>query len=107
MEVRTISPELLNITFPEGIELILASPPVLATHLSSSNRDHTLPGPDIGRHIIRLVLHLSESQPRGVGYIWTSSELHLPSAHILSLLGQGTLLDASKCGSGAYCNTRI
>ena len=32
--------------------------------------------------------------------------LHPPSANTLSLLGQGTLLDAPKCGSGAYRNTR-
>jgi len=107
MDVRTISLELLNITFPEGIDLILVSPSVLASHLSSSNKDHTLPGPDIGRHIIRLVLHLSELQPRGVGYIWTSSELHPPSTNTLSLLEQGTLLDALKCSSGAYRNIRI
>ena len=46
MDVRTISPELLKVTFPEGIDLILANPPVLATHLSSSNIDHAPPGLD-------------------------------------------------------------
>ena len=69
MDVHTISPELLSITFPEGIDHILASPTMLAAHLSNSNREHTPPGPDISRHITRLVLHLSELQPRGVGYI--------------------------------------
>jgi hypothetical protein len=34
MDVRIIFLELFNDTFPEGIDLILASPPVLATHLS-------------------------------------------------------------------------
>jgi len=43
----------------------------------------------------------------GVGYIWNSSELHPPSANTLSLLGQGTLLDASNYGSRTYSNTRI
>jgi len=107
MDVRTISPDLLNVIFPEGIDLILASPPMLATRLSSSNQDHTPPGPDIAPHIIRLILHLSETQPRGVEYIRTSSELNPPSANTLSLLGQGTLLDASKCGLEVYHNTRI
>jgi hypothetical protein len=106
-DIQTISPELIAITSPEGIDFILAIPPALATHLSISNRDHTPPGPDIGRHVIRLVLHLSESQPGGVGYIRTSSELHPPSAYTLSLLGQGILLDGSKCGLGADRNTRI
>jgi len=70
MDVSTISPELLSATFSaEGIDLILVSPPVLATRVSRSNREHTSPGPDIGRHIIRLVLHLSESEPDGVEYI--------------------------------------
>ncbi len=61
MAVRTISPELLSVTLLEGIDLILASPPLLANHLSSSKRDHTPPGPDVGRQIIHLVLHLFES----------------------------------------------
>jgi len=60
MDVRTISPELLRVTFPEGINLILVNPHVLAIDLSKSKREHTSPGPDIGRHILRLVLHLSE-----------------------------------------------
>ena len=95
MDVHTISPELLNVTFPEGIYLFLASPPVLATQVSKSNREHTPPGPDISRHIIRFVLHLSESQSKAVVYIWNSSELHLPYANTLSLLGLGTLLTYS------------
>ena len=33
--------------------------------------------------------------------------IHLPTAHILSILGQGTLLDAPTCGSEAYRNTVI
>jgi hypothetical protein len=104
MDVRIISPEILSVQFPEGIDLILASPPMIATHLSNFNREHTpsdISGSDIIRHITCLVLILSESQPGGVEYIWNSSELHPPSANTLSLLGQGTLLDATKCGSGA------
>jgi len=69
MDVRAISLELLNVTFPEEMDLILASPLMLATHLSKSNREHTSPGLDIDRHILRLVLHLSESQLGRVGYI--------------------------------------
>jgi hypothetical protein len=60
MDVRTISPKLLNVIFPPGIDLILACAPVLATHLSKSNREHP-PGTDIGRHILRRILHLAES----------------------------------------------
>jgi hypothetical protein len=106
MDVRTISPELLIITFLEGLDLILEIPPVLATQVSSSKREHTPPGLDVGRHIIRLVLHLFESQQEGIGYIWNSYELHPSSANTFSLLSPGTLLDASKCGLGAYHNTR-
>jgi hypothetical protein len=99
MDARAISPELFRVKFPKGIDLILASSYVLAVHLSKSKREHTPPGPDIGRHILRLVLHLSETQSGGVGYIWNSFEFHPPSANTLSQLGQGTLLDPSKCGS--------
>ena len=69
MDVRTISPELFIATFLDGTDLILASPPVLAIQVSRSTREHTPTGPDIGRHVIHLVLHLSKSQPHGVGYI--------------------------------------
>ncbi len=62
---------------------------------------HTAMGPDVVRHVLHLILHLSEAQPEGVGYTWNSSEPHPPFANTLSLLGQGTLLDATKCGSGS------
>ena len=106
MDLRTISPELLRATFPEGIDLLLARPLMLSNHLSRHHRKYTPSGPDVVRHILRLILHLSKIQPGGVGYLWSSSERHPPSVDTLSLLGQGTLLDASKCGSGAYRNTR-
>ena len=107
MDVRTIFLELLRATFPEGIYLLLVSPPMLANHLSRPHREHTPSGPYVVQHILRLILHVSEAQPGGVGYLWNSSELHPPSANTLSLLGQDTLLDAPKCGSRAYRNTRI
>jgi hypothetical protein len=69
MGVRFISRELLTGTFPEGIDLILASPPMLAYHLPRSHRVHTPRGPDDVRHIIHLIMHLFEAQPEGVGYI--------------------------------------
>ena len=107
MDVRTISPELLRATFPEGIDLLLAIPPILANNLPMTHRARTPLGLDVVRHILRLIMYLSEAEPEGVGYLWNSSELHPTSANILSLLGQGTLLDASKCGSGAFRNTHM
>ena len=106
-DVRTISPELLTVTFPKGIDLLLASPPMLARHLPRSHRVHTLMEPDVVRHILHFILYLSEAPPEGVGYLWNSYKLHSPFATTLSILDQGTLIDASKCGSGAYRNTRI
>jgi hypothetical protein len=69
MDVRTIFLELLRATFPEGIYLLLVSPPMLANHLSRPHREHTPPGPDIIRHIFRLIMHLSETHPGGIGYL--------------------------------------
>jgi hypothetical protein len=106
MDFRTISAELLNVTFLERINLILASSPVFATRLLKFDKEHTPPGPGIGRHILRIVLHLPETQLERTGYIWNFSELHPSSATTLSLLGQGTLLDASKCGSRVPTITR-
>jgi hypothetical protein len=99
MDVRTISPELLRATVPEGIDLLLASPPMLANHLLKTHRARTPLGPEGVRHILRLIFYLSETQPEGFGYLWNFVELHPASAKILSLLRKGTLLDASKCGS--------
>ena len=107
MDIRTISPDFLTTTFPEGVDLLLASHPMLAHHLPRYHRVHSPMGPDVVRHILHLILNLSEAQSEGVGYIWNPSELNPQFANTLSLLGQGTLLDASKCGSGAYRNTRI
>jgi len=43
-----------------------------------------------------------------VGLNWDTYKLKPPTPHVDSLLiGQGSLIDASKCGSGAYRNTRV
>jgi hypothetical protein len=47
MDVRTISHELLRATFPDGGDLILASPPMQAIHLPITHRNHTSTGPDV------------------------------------------------------------
>ena len=73
LDVRTISLELLTSTFPEGLDLLLASLPMLSRHLPRSHTVHTAMGPDDVRHILRRILHLSEAQPEGVGYTWNSS----------------------------------
>ena len=44
---------------------------------------------------------------RGLGYIWDSTELYPPTAHTMSLMCQGVLIEAPKSGSKAYRNTRI
>ena len=48
-----------------------------------------------------------EAQPEGVRYLWNSYDRHSTSANTLPLIGQGNLLDATQCGSGAHRNTRI
>ncbi len=69
MDVHTISPELFGATFPEGIDLILASPPMLASPLPMTHRERTPMGPDVIRHILHLIMYLSVVQPEGVGYL--------------------------------------
>ncbi len=80
---------------------------MLAYHIPRTHRERTPLGPGVVRHILRLILHLSEAHPEGVKYLWNSSELHPASVNTLSQLGRGTLLQASDCGSGAYRNTHI
>jgi hypothetical protein len=105
-DARAISLELRIATFSEGIDLLLANPLMLANHFPGTHRERSPMGPDVVRHILRIILHLSKAKTRGIGYLWTSSELHYACDSTMSLKGQGTLLDATKCGSGAYHNTR-
>jgi hypothetical protein len=102
MDIRTISTELLRATFPDGIDLLLASPSMLARHVPETHRERTPVGPDVDRHILHLIMYLSKTHPEGIGYLWNSSECHPASE-----MGQGNLLDATQCGSGAGRNTRI
>ncbi len=107
MDVRTISPELLRATFPEGIDPLLVSPPMLARHVPNNHRERTPLGPDVVRHILHIIMYLSEAQPERVGYLWNSSECHPASATTLALMGQCNLLDTTQCVSRARRNTRI
>jgi hypothetical protein len=69
IDVRTTSTELLTATFPKGIDLLLASQPMMTDHLHMSHMVHTPLGLDVVRHVLNLILHLPEKQPEGVGYI--------------------------------------
>jgi len=66
MDARTISLELFRATFLEGIDLLLASPPMIASHLPRPRRERASMGPDVVRHIYRLIYYLSEAHPEGV-----------------------------------------
>ncbi len=106
-DIRVISPATLGAVFPDGVDLILASPPAPCTRVSLTHSARIPHDADTDHDILRLVLHLFASQSDGVGFIWTSPELHPASADTMSRLGPGSILDATKCGSGAYRNTRI
>jgi hypothetical protein len=66
LDVRTISLDLLRAIFPERIDLLLSSPPMQAIYLPKTDRERNPMGPDIVRHILRLILYLFEAQPKGV-----------------------------------------
>jgi len=68
MNARTISPELLRATSPEGVDLLPASPLMLANNLPKTYRAHTPLGPDVVRHILRLILYLSDTSPPPILY---------------------------------------
>ena len=67
----------------------------------------TLQGQGAPHCLAHLIQDLSEAQPGGVGFIWDTAELKPPASHVVSLLGQRSLIDASKCGLDAYRNTRV
>ena len=67
MDVYTISPELLAETFPEGIDLIFASPPTVAKHLPTTHKNHGPHDPIIVHRIVHLIMYLTWSQPGKVG----------------------------------------
>ena len=51
MDVRAISPEILEVTFPKGVNLILISPPILAKDLPMTHIDLGPRGPLIVHRI--------------------------------------------------------
>jgi hypothetical protein len=65
MDVRAISPDLLRAAFPERLDLLLASPPMLKSNLPKTHRECTPMGPDVVRHILHVTMYLSETQPEG------------------------------------------
>ncbi len=69
MEFRIISPELFRAIFPEGIDFLLASPPIVARHVPKTHKDRTPVGPDVVRHILHLILYFSETPPEGFKYL--------------------------------------
>ena len=51
-DARIISPELFAATLTEGMDLLLASPPMLAHRLLGSHREHTPNGPSVVHRIV-------------------------------------------------------
>jgi len=108
MDARIISPKVMTQTFPEDIDLILASSPVLSKHLPMTHKNQGPHIPFIAHRISMFIWCLAESQPaEGVGCVWDSTRIYSPTAHTLSLLGQGMLIDAPICDSWAYRNNRV
>jgi hypothetical protein len=107
MDIRSISPEFFTNALPEGVDIIIASPPMLLQHLPKSNRGNTLPGKGAQQCLAQLINYLNETELGGVGFIWSTTELQPPSPHVIFLLGEESLVEARKGGSSAYRNTRV
>ena len=107
MNTGSISHDVFNATLPEGVDIILASPPRMTKHYPNPYRGITPQVPDATQRLAHLILHLVVKQRGGVGFIWSTTKLQPPTPRALSLLGEGSLIEAHKCGSGAYRATRI
>jgi hypothetical protein len=107
MDTRSISPEVFTNATPEGLHIILTSPPTMAQHLPRAHRGNTLLVHGAPHSIAQLIQYLNEAHPGGVGFIRDTNELKLPTPLVVSLLEQGSLIDDSKCVSVAYRNTQV
>ena len=107
MDARTITPALFTQAFPEEVDIITTSPPMLTQHLPRTPRGNGQPTHATLQQIHRLIRHLASTQKGGIGFIWDTPVRSPLPAHIIAMAGPSTVLNAPKCGSGAHRPTRI
>jgi len=107
VDTRYISPEVFTNAIPERVDVILANRLMMATRLPRAHKGNTCPDQSAPLRPARSIQHLNEAQPGGIDFISDITEIRPSSPHVVSLLGRGYLIDASKCGSGAYRNPQV
>ena len=107
MDTETITPTLFTQAFPVGMDVINTSSPILAQHLPCAHISGIQPAQAALLQLVRLTQHLTTTQPGGFGFIWDISVRTPLPAHVLHLMGPSSVLNASKCGSGAHRPTHI
>ncbi len=85
----------------------MTSPSMLAQHLPRAHRGHGQPAHANNSQIHRLIRHLATTQVGGIGFIRDTPVGSPLLAHVQSMMGPSTVLNAPKCGSGAHRPTHV
>ena len=101
-----LSPGVLR-NFPEGIDWIIAGPPCQPYSSAGKHKGTRDLRSTTLLNVARLIRHLEEVQPAGVGFILENVPGVQRHPEILNMLGPGVELDAPPCGSGAKRATRF
>ena len=107
MDARTISLALFTQAFPAGVDLIMTSPPMLPQHLPRAHKGQWQSAHATTGQISCLIQHLAATPEGGIGFVWNIPVGSPLPAHVLSMMGACTVLNAPKCGSGAHRPTCI
>jgi len=107
MDARTITTELFTKAFPERVDLIMNSPPMMPQHLPRTRRGQGQPAHAVVDQISYLIQHLAATQENGIEFVWDTLVGPPLLTYVLEIMGPSTVLNAPKCGSGAHRPTRI
>ncbi len=69
MDVHNISPCVFTKAILKDVDVVLASPPMLARHLPKAHRGRAPPEQGATHRLANLIKYLEETQPVGFGFI--------------------------------------
>ena len=89
------------------MDITAASPPMLSPHFPRAHKKLGQYAHATTQQIVRLIHHLSSTQPGGIGFMWNNSLRSTLPSQVHSTMGPSTILNAPKCGSGAHRSTHL
>ena len=107
MDARTITPELFIQASPAGVDLIMASPPMIPQHFPKAHRGQEQSARATVGQIRYLIHQLAASREDGIEFVWDTPVGSPLPAHVKKMMGPSTVQYAPKCGSGTHRPTHL